>query len=209
MNSFNNSDDRLEGFKLMKKGDYSKAISEFEKVMSKSTKVDVKFEAKINIGICLYELQKEPEARECLMDSLNQEGDLYYTGLAHFYLKNYLKSILYFCLSNNRLKYIKIGQSYLEFSDLLDRLVQYKKQDESKKTDLYESILDELKVKDLSLDLLVSENESIDPAYGCKANYLNLLKSIKGIISELESKRFDSFDKSSEDLILRTHRLGI
>lgn len=213
MNNSNNSADLLEGFESLKKGDYSKAISEFETAM-KSTKVGVKCKAKINIGICLYELQKETEAREYLMGSLkidkNDKKDLNYnTGLAYFYLENYLKSILYFCLSDNPLKDLKIGQSYLDFSTFLNRLVQYEKQNESKKNNLYESILDELKVKDSNLDNLISKSKSIDPAYECKADYLTLLKSIKGIISELKSKSFDSLDKSFEDLILRTHHLGI
>lgn len=120
------------GLKLMKSGKYDDAILEFNQVKEDKNYV---FKANVNRGICLYNLQREAEARKIFEDlNIAEYIDPYYRGLVHFYLNEYLLSLYYFAIvpasdpasdPDRKFLLFRIGLTYLE---LLEQIKKFKEE---------------------------------------------------------------------------------
>ncbi|MDQ1254073.1 MAG: hypothetical protein QG646_3293 [Euryarchaeota archaeon] len=123
-----------DGLNLMKQGKYQEAISKLEEAISKLEKVSEDkisvVKANVNKGICLYNLQRETEAKRIFEGATHEktEGLSCHTGLAHFYLEEYLSSLFFFYkvyskdFSQDPRKQVvlfRIGSTYLEFLEQL------------------------------------------------------------------------------------------
>ena len=128
----NNEGKFKNGLDLMKKGDYQGAILVFNDYLHHHP-TEVK--AKVNKGICLYNLQRDIEAKKILEEvtknvttknvpenAEKQDYIDYYKGLAYFYLKEYSESLAFFLSSSHDLCFIMIGQTCLEISEYLEDL---------------------------------------------------------------------------------------
>lgn len=122
--------DEHSGINLMKKGNYEEAITYFSKTINDNKEnYKAKVKAKVNKGICLYELQRHFEANRIFDEVVKLNCNHFEKGIAYFYLREYLKSIHSFYLANETegndttiRSYIIIGQAYLEFSVFFDNL---------------------------------------------------------------------------------------
>jgi tetratricopeptide (TPR) repeat protein len=133
------------GLKLMKSGKYDDAILEFNQVKEDKNYV---FKANANRGICLFNLQREAEARKIFEDlNIAEYFDPYYRGLVHFYLNEYLLSLYYFAIvpaldPDRKFLLFRTGLTYLE---LLEQIKRFKEEVLLGKEGLYpDKWLDEL-----------------------------------------------------------------
>lgn len=164
----------------MKKGDYQGAISVFNDCLKNSDYLENhptnEVKAKVDKGICLYNLQRDIEAKKTLEDitkDVTEQDDInYYKGLAYFYLKKYPESLEFFWSSSHYLRCILIGQTCLEMSEYLE--------------DLRRRIYHGLKVAD-NINEVMENAEKVIEKIEQNSNNVQNDKDAKNIILSLEN----------------------